>query len=100
MEWAVRERAARGKCGRTLTIASAILRVRSRGPGGGSRPDVGRGVAVRRFSLLFVIYIIVGIIVAFSKNQITAPFLKDLVEALLYVLLWPLSLLGLVNLNL
>ena len=60
----------------------------------------GRGVAVRRFSLLFVIYIIVGIIVAFSKNQITAPFLKDLVEALLYVLLWPLSLLGLVNLNL
>lgn len=54
----------------------------------------------RRWSLLFVLYIIAGIIYAFATDKITRGFLLDLVEVVVVILLWPLSALGLVNLSL
>ena len=54
----------------------------------------------RRWSMLFVIYLVIGVIVAFARNQLTKPFLVDLIEVILYVLLWPLTALGLVSFDL
>ena len=54
----------------------------------------------RRWSLLFVIYVVIGVIVAFARNQLTRSFLVDLIEVILYVLLWPLTALGLVSFDL
>jgi hypothetical protein len=54
----------------------------------------------RRWSMLFVIYIVIGVIVAFARNQLTKPFLVDLIEVILYVLLWPVTALGLVSFDL
>ncbi|HKE98055.1 MAG TPA: hypothetical protein VKG45_03870 [Actinomycetes bacterium] len=54
----------------------------------------------RRWSLLFVLYIAAGIIFAFTKHKLTRGFLLDLVEVLIWVLLWPLAALGLIDLNL
>ena len=50
------------------------------------------------FRLLVLIYILIGIFVAFDKHYITQRFLKDLLSALLAILLWFLVLLG-VNLH-
>jgi hypothetical protein len=55
---------------------------------------------MRRFSLLFVIYVIIGVVFAFTRRQITGQLLTDVVEAILVILLWPLTAFGLVNLNL
>jgi hypothetical protein len=52
----------------------------------------------RRFGILGLIYIIIGIIVAFDKNYITVALLKALLSAILAILLWWLVLLG-VNLH-
>jgi hypothetical protein len=50
-------------------------------------------------SLLFLIYIVVGIVIAVSKHYITIAWLKTFASALLAVFLWWLLLLG-VNLHL
>ncbi|HEX9624876.1 MAG TPA: hypothetical protein VF979_10905 [Streptosporangiaceae bacterium] len=50
-------------------------------------------------SVIFLIYIVVGIIIAVSKHYITIGLLKVVGSALLAVFLWWLTLLG-VNLHL
>jgi hypothetical protein len=50
---------------------------------------------VRRISLLTVIYVVVGIVVANSHHYFTnVDGVKPLFSAVLAVLLWPLILLG------
>jgi hypothetical protein len=44
--------------------------------------------------LIGLIWIIVGIIVAWKTGVLDIGFLKDLVSVLLTVILWPLPLLG------
>ena len=48
----------------------------------------------RRFSLLGLIYVLVGIYVAFAHDYITVPIIKRVLSALLAIFLWPLVLLG------
>jgi hypothetical protein len=48
----------------------------------------------RRFSFLGLIYILVGIYVAFANHYITARLLKGVLSALLAIFLWFLVLLG------
>jgi hypothetical protein len=55
-----------------------------------------RRTTVRR--LLYLVYIIIGLIVAWERSYITVAFLKALLSALLAILLWWLVLLG-VNLH-
>ena len=45
-------------------------------------------------SLLFLVYLVIGVIVAVSKGYITVLLVKMLLSALLAVLLWPLALRG------
>ena len=52
----------------------------------------------RSFSLLGLIYILVGLYVAFAKDYITVRLLKNVASALLAIFLWWLVLLG-VNLH-
>ena len=52
----------------------------------------------RRFGIIGLIYIIIGIIVAFDRSYITVALLKALLSAVLAILLWWLVLLG-VNLH-
>jgi len=55
-------------------------------------------VVVRRrrtsISLLFLLYLVIGVIIAVSKAYITATLVKLFISAVLAVLLWPLVLLG------
>jgi predicted PurR-regulated permease PerM len=53
----------------------------------------------RNVSLLFVVWIIVGIVVAASRNYLTAGLLRSVLSVILAILLWPLVLLG-INLHL
>jgi hypothetical protein len=48
----------------------------------------------RRFGLLGLIYILVGIYVAWAEDYITIRLIKLVVSALLAIFLWPLVLLG------
>jgi predicted lysophospholipase L1 biosynthesis ABC-type transport system permease subunit len=48
----------------------------------------------RRISLLGLIYIIIGLVVAWDRHYITLQLLKDVLSAILAVLLWWLVLLG------
>jgi hypothetical protein len=48
----------------------------------------------RRFSLLGLIYILVGIYVAFADDYIGIRLVKLVLSALLAIFLWPLVLLG------
>jgi hypothetical protein len=48
----------------------------------------------RRFSLLGLIYVLVGIYVAFANDYITVRVVKIILSALLAIFLWPLILLG------
>ena len=48
----------------------------------------------RRFSLLGLIYILVGIYVAFAYDYIGVRLIKLILSALLAIFLWPLVLLG------
>jgi hypothetical protein len=52
----------------------------------------------RRYSLIFLIYVIIGIVVAWEKHYITVGLLKGVLSALLAIFLWWLALLG-VNLH-
>jgi hypothetical protein len=51
-------------------------------------------VVRRRFSLLGLIYILVGIYVAFAYDYIGVRLVKLVLSALLAIFLWPLVLLG------
>jgi len=48
----------------------------------------------RRFSLLGLIYVLVGIYVAWADDYIGIRLIKLVLSALLAVFLWPLVLLG------
>ena len=48
----------------------------------------------RRFGLLGLIYVLVGIYVAFAYDYITLRLVKLVLSALLAIFLWPLVLLG------
>ena len=48
----------------------------------------------RRFGLLGLIYILVGIYIAFAYNYIGITLIKLVLSALLAIFLWPLVLLG------
>ena len=48
----------------------------------------------RRFSLLGLIYVLVGIYVAWADNYIGIRVIKLVLSALLAIFLWPLVLLG------
>jgi hypothetical protein len=52
----------------------------------------------RRIGLVGLIYIIIGIVVAWEKHYITVDLLKGILSALLAIFLWWLPLLG-VNLH-
>jgi hypothetical protein len=59
----------------------------------------GAGIVFRRFGIIGLIYIIIGLVVAWEKHYITVHLLKLVLSAILAVLLWWLVLLG-VNLHL
>jgi hypothetical protein len=48
----------------------------------------------RRYSWLFIIWVIVGLVVAWTHSYITVYLLKLVLSALLAIFLWPLVLLG------
>jgi len=48
----------------------------------------------RGYSLVFLIYVLIGIFVAFDRHYITAALLKAVLSALLCIFLWWLVLLG------
>ena len=50
---------------------------------------------MRRTSLLFVVYLIIGVVVAYSEDYLkNVDRTKRLISAILAVVLWPLILLG------
>ena len=53
----------------------------------------------RNVSLLVVVWILVGLVVAAQRGYITVALLKSVISALLAIVLWPLVLLG-INLHL
>jgi hypothetical protein len=48
----------------------------------------------RTTSLIFLIYILIGVYVAWVKGYITAPLLQAVANALIAIFLWFLILLG------
>jgi predicted PurR-regulated permease PerM len=48
----------------------------------------------RNVSLLVVVWLLVGLVVAVQRGYITATLLRGIVSAVLAILLWPLVLLG------
>jgi hypothetical protein len=54
----------------------------------------------RRYSLLFVIYVVVGVFIALNRHWVTQDLFLKFVKAILLVLLWPLALLGVLHFNL
>jgi hypothetical protein len=56
---------------------------------------IGKETLMRRIPLLFVVYLVVGVIVAFSEDYLeNLETTKRLLSALLAIILWPLVLLG------
>jgi len=51
-------------------------------------------VVRRRFSILGLIYVLVGIYIAFAYDYIGIRLIKLVLSALLAIFLWPLVLLG------
>jgi hypothetical protein len=50
---------------------------------------------MRRTSLLFVVYLVIGVIVAYAENYLeNVDRTKRLISAILAILLWPLVLVG------
>lgn len=77
-------------------VADVALRGQSRTPSGDS-PEGGPSMISSRTrvgSLLVMLWLLVGVWVAFTHSYITIAWLKTLVSALLAVILWPLLLLG------
>ena len=52
----------------------------------------------RNVSLLFVVWVLVGLVVAVQRGYITVSLLRAVLSALLAIILWPLVLLG-INLH-
>jgi hypothetical protein len=52
----------------------------------------------RRFGIVFLLYVIIGLVIAWEKHYITVGLLKGVLSALLAIFLWWLALLG-VNLH-
>jgi hypothetical protein len=48
----------------------------------------------RNISLLALVWLIVGVVVAVQRGYITLALLKDILSAILAIVLWPLVLLG------
>ena len=48
----------------------------------------------RRFSLLGLIYVLVGVYIAFAYDYIGIQLIKRVLSTLLAIFLWPLVLLG------
>jgi len=48
----------------------------------------------RDVSLIFVIYVVIGVVVAYQRHYITVSLLKSVLSALLAIFLWFLVLLG------
>jgi hypothetical protein len=48
----------------------------------------------RRHSWLFIIWVIIGLVVAWERTYITLFVIKVVLAALLAIFLWPLVLLG------
>jgi hypothetical protein len=51
-------------------------------------------MARHRFSWLFIIWVVVGLVIAWTHAYITVAILKVVLTAVLGVFLWPLLLLG------
>jgi hypothetical protein len=50
---------------------------------------------MRRTSFLFVIYLVIGVVVAYSENYLeNLDHTKRLISAILAIVLWPLILVG------
>ena len=50
---------------------------------------------MRRTTLLFVIYVVIGVVVAYDRNYLeNLDRVRRLISAILAILLWPLVLLG------
>jgi hypothetical protein len=50
---------------------------------------------MRRTTLLFVVYLVIGVVVAYSENYLeNIDRTKRLISAILAVVLWPLVLFG------
>jgi len=50
---------------------------------------------MRRTSLLLVVYLVIGVVVAYSENYLeNVDRTKRLISAILAVVLWPLILIG------
>jgi predicted PurR-regulated permease PerM len=47
-----------------------------------------------RYSWLFVVWVIIGIVIAWGHSYITVSLVKLVLSALLAIFLWPLVLLG------
>lgn len=48
----------------------------------------------RVYSLIVLIYLVIGVFVSLDRGYLTVPFLKTLLSVLLSILLWFLVLLG------
>jgi hypothetical protein len=48
----------------------------------------------KKFSWLYIIWIVAGIVLAWTHSYITASLAKVMLSALLAIVLWPLVLLG------
>lgn len=48
----------------------------------------------RPIGIIFLIYLIIGIVVAWTRDYITVGLLKSVLSAILAILLWWLPLLG------
>jgi hypothetical protein len=53
-----------------------------------------RRYGYRTYSIVFLIYVLIGIFVAFDRGYITVSLMKAVLSALLAVFLWFLVLLG------
>ncbi|MGB6456049.1 MAG: hypothetical protein WBH47_16385 [Streptosporangiaceae bacterium] len=51
-------------------------------------------MARHRYSWLFIIWVVVGLVIAWTHAYITVAILKVVLTAVLGVFLWPLLLLG------
>jgi cell division protein FtsW (lipid II flippase) len=55
----------------------------------------GKEEGVRRIPLLFLIYLVIGVVVAYSQDYFdNVEKTKQLISAILAVVLWPLVLFG------
>jgi hypothetical protein len=48
----------------------------------------------RRYSWFFIVWVLIGLVVAWERSYITVELLKLVLSALLAIFLWPLVLLG------